>query len=92
MTVKHGHLRTVLYCKRRPCLHPPLYQCSDLWPLCPFHEKLGGLPLWSSDVSCRDKKEGKKTLPAPCVWNECWTATNLLIYLADLLYVASEAL
>ena len=32
-----------------------------------------------------------------CVWDECWTvavltAANLLIYLADLLYMALEAL
>ena len=100
MTMKHGHLSIILYCKRRPCFHPPLYQRSDLWSLCPFHEKLGGLPLWSSDVTCCDlkKEEKKKTLTCSvCVWDECWTvavltAANLLIYLADLLYMALEAL
>ena len=67
-----------LYCKRRPCFHPPLYQHSDLWSLCPFHEKLGGLPLWSSDVSCHDKIEGKKK-PSPAL---CASGMNAGLWLS----------
>ncbi|XP_057576716.1 myeloid-associated differentiation marker-like [Hippopotamus amphibius kiboko] len=63
-----------------------------LWPLYQFSEKLGGQPQRSSDVSCRDE------LPSTmCIWDQqlavaILTAINLLIYVADTVYWALQAI
>ncbi|XP_017922106.1 PREDICTED: myeloid-associated differentiation marker [Capra hircus] len=62
-----------------------------LWPLYQFHEKLGGQPQRSSDMSC----SGQLTTFV-CVWDQrlvvaILTAINLLVYVADMVYLIFEA-
>ena len=59
-----------------------------LWPLYQFHEKLGGQPQRSSDMSCGDQLN-----IFVCFWDQrlavaILTGINLLAYLADLVYSA----
>ncbi|XP_043778607.1 myeloid-associated differentiation marker-like [Cervus elaphus] len=63
-----------------------------LWPLYQFHEKLGGQPQRSSDMSCSDQ-----LTTLVCIWDQrlvvaILTAINLLIYVADMVYLACEAI
>ncbi|XP_055273531.1 uncharacterized protein LOC129550051 [Moschus berezovskii] len=62
-----------------------------LWPLYQFHEKLGGQPQRSSDMSCSDQLE-----VFVCIWDQqlvvaILTGINLLVYMADLVYLVREA-
>ena len=62
-----------------------------LWPLYQFHEKLGGQPQRSSDMSCSDQ-----LTTFVCVWDQrlvvaILTAINLLVYVADMVYLIFEA-
>ena len=62
-----------------------------LWPLYQFHEKLGGQPQRSSDMSCSDQ-----LTTIGCIWDQrlavaILTAINLLVYVADMMYLILEA-
>ena len=62
-----------------------------LWPLYQFHEKLGGQPQRSSDMSCSDQ-----LTTIVCIWDlrlavAILTAINLLVYVADMMYLILEA-
>ena len=62
-----------------------------LWPLYQFHEKFGGQPQRSSDMSCSDQIS-----IFVCTWNQrlavaILTVINLLVYVADLGYLVREA-
>ena len=62
-----------------------------LWPLYQFHEKLGGQPQRSSDISCSDQLN-----IFVCIWDQrlavaILTGINLLVYTADLVYLVREA-
>ena len=62
-----------------------------LWPLCQFHKKLGGQPQRSSDMSCSDQ-----LTTFVCIWDQrlvvaILTAINLLVYVADMVYLVREA-
>uniref|UniRef100_A0A452FL15 MARVEL domain-containing protein n=1 Tax=Capra hircus TaxID=9925 RepID=A0A452FL15_CAPHI len=62
-----------------------------LWPLYQFQEKLGEQPQRSSDMSC----SGQLNIFV-CVWDQrlavaILTVINLLVYVADLVYLVREA-
>ncbi|XP_027813315.1 myeloid-associated differentiation marker-like [Ovis aries] len=62
-----------------------------LWPLYQFQEKLGEQPQRSSDMSCSDQLN-----IFVCVWDQrlavaILTVINLLVYVADLVYLVREA-
>ena len=62
-----------------------------VWPLYQFHEKLGGQPQRSSDMSCSDQ-----LTTFFCIWDQrlvvaILTAINLLVYVADMMYLILEA-
>ncbi|XP_040091379.1 myeloid-associated differentiation marker-like [Oryx dammah] len=62
-----------------------------LWPLYQFHEKLGGQPQRSSDMSCSDQLN-----IFVCMWDQrlavaILTGINLLVYTADMVYLVREA-
>ncbi|KAM9711362.1 myeloid-associated differentiation marker-like [Dama dama] len=62
-----------------------------LWPLYQFHEKLGGQPQRSSDMSCSDQIS-----IFVCIWDQqlavaILTVINLLVYVADMVYLVREA-
>ncbi|XP_045019709.1 myeloid-associated differentiation marker [Bubalus bubalis] len=63
-----------------------------VWPLYQFHEKLGGQPQRSSDMSCGDQLN-----IFVCFWDQrlavaILTGINLLVYVADTVYLVREAL
>ncbi|XDC84324.1 hypothetical protein R6Z07F_015497 [Ovis aries] len=62
-----------------------------LWPLYQFHEKLGGQPQRSSDMTCTDQLN-----IFVCIWDQrlavaILTGINLLVYTADMVYLVREA-
>ncbi|XP_055273747.1 myeloid-associated differentiation marker-like [Moschus berezovskii] len=62
-----------------------------LWPLYQFHERLGEQPQRSSDMSCSDQLK-----IFVCIWDQrlavsILTGINLLVYMADLVYLVREA-
>ncbi|XP_033270062.2 myeloid-associated differentiation marker-like [Orcinus orca] len=62
-----------------------------LWPLYKFSKKFGVQPQRSSNGSCRDRLTS-----LVCIWDQrlavtVMTAINLLIYAADMAYLAQEA-
>ena len=62
-----------------------------LWPLYQFHEKFGGQPQRSRDLSCSDQMN-----IFVCIWDQqlsvaILTVINLLLYVADLVYLVREA-
>ncbi|KAI4572785.1 hypothetical protein MJG53_012623 [Ovis ammon polii x Ovis aries] len=61
-----------------------------LWPLYQFYERLGGKPQWSSDEDCIDGFTAYL-----CTWDQrlavaILTASNLLVYVAGLVYWAHQ--
>ena len=63
-----------------------------VWPLYQFHEKLGGQPQRSSDMSGGDQLN-----IFVCFWDQrlavaILTGINLLVYVADTVYLVREAL
>ena len=91
--MKHTYLCTILYYRGRPC--SPSSSTPALWSSghsTPLKKSWAGSP-WGPAMRA---SVIKKLTCSVCVWDECWTvailtSTNLLIYLADLLYLALEA-
>ncbi|KAM7230954.1 hypothetical protein CapIbe_018444 [Capra ibex] len=63
-----------------------------LWPLYQFSEELGGQPQRSSDGDCRDKLTYDMCTCDQRLVVAVLTATNLLVYVADLGYWARQVL
>ena len=61
-----------------------------LWPLYQFSEELGGQPQRPSDGNCRDELTHDMCAQDQCLAVAVLTASNLLVYIANLGYWAHQ--